>query len=175
MIYLRRGGIGRGRQLIKNCWKFEVRTSFFKIIAVYVAPNIHPLIDEVDSLCNQFVRWDLRCKVTNLPRWNHLHHQPDQALWNKWSGIKKEESEKPNQMPLVPCIPPDSEAAGYATVSNARAVAAGMTFRSVADSSHDSLKWIKEGQDPKRTAQMQKFLDSGNENDLLKAWGDRER
>jgi len=75
-------------------------------------------------------------------------------------------------MPLVPCVPPTGDAAGYATVSNAKAVAAGMTFRSVADSARDSLKWIKEGQDPAATARMQDFLDSGNEDNLLKAWGE---
>lgn len=92
----------------------------------------------------------------------------------KWSEIKKEESEKPNRMHLVPCVSPDDEAKGYATVSNAKAVAAGMTFRSVADSARDSLKWIKEGQDPKRTEQMQEYLDSGKEDNLLKEWGERE-
>lgn len=93
----------------------------------------------------------------------------------KWSGIKKQEGEKFNQMHMVPCISPDGEAKGYATVSNAKAVAAGMTFRSVADSARDSLKWIKEGQDAKRTASMQEYLGSGNEDSLLKAWGEREK
>ena len=92
----------------------------------------------------------------------------------KWSENKKEDSEKPNQMHLVPCVSPDDEAKGYATVSNAKAVAAGMTFRSVADSARDSLKWIKEGQKPEATANIQKYLDSGKEDNLLKEWAKRQ-
>ncbi|MEE8154075.1 MAG: NAD-dependent epimerase/dehydratase family protein [Phycisphaerales bacterium] len=92
----------------------------------------------------------------------------------KWSSSGTD-PEKPNQMPLVPCIPPDSEAAGYGTVSNAKAVAAGMTFRSVEDSARDSLKWIEEGEDPTRRQRMLDFIvDSGMEDGLLEAWKARE-
>lgn len=78
------------------------------------------------------------------------------------------------QMPLVPWIPPDSEAAGYGTVSNARAVAAGMTFHSVQDTARDTLKWIEEQETDKRRDQIMKIFDSGNEDKLLEAWKVRE-
>ncbi len=74
------------------------------------------------------------------------------------------------QMPLVPWMPPDSEAAGYGTVSNARAVAAGMTFRSVQDTARDTLKWIEEEETDERRDQIMKILNSGNEDKLLEAW-----
>ncbi len=74
------------------------------------------------------------------------------------------------QVPFVPCISPDSEAAGYGTVSNAKAVAAGMTFRSVADSARDSLKWIEEEETDERRNQIMSIMESGNEDKLLEAW-----
>lgn len=74
------------------------------------------------------------------------------------------------QMPFVPCIPPDSEAAGYGTVSNAKAVAAGMTFRSVEDTARDTLKWIKEEETDERRDQIMSIMNSGNEDKLLEAW-----
>ena len=78
------------------------------------------------------------------------------------------------QVPFVPCISPDSEAAGYGTVSNAKAVAAGMTFRSVAESARDSLKWIEEEETDERRNQIMSILNSGNEDKLLEAWKARE-
>lgn len=78
------------------------------------------------------------------------------------------------QVPLVPCIPPDSEAAGYGTVSNAKAVAAGMTFRSVQDTARDTLKWIEEQETDERRDRIMKILNSGNEDKLLEAWKARE-
>ncbi len=78
------------------------------------------------------------------------------------------------QVPLVPCIPPDSEAAGYGTVSNAKAIAAGMTFRSVEDTARDTLKWIEEEETDERRDQIMKILNSGNEDKLLEAWKARE-
>ncbi len=78
------------------------------------------------------------------------------------------------EVPFVPCIPPDSEGAGYGTVSNAKAVAAGMTFRSVEDTARDTLKWIEEEETDKRRDRIMSIMNSGNEDKLLKAWKARE-
>ncbi len=63
----------------------------------------------------------------------------------------------------------DSEYAGYGAVSNARAIAAGLTFRPLATTVADLLAWFR-GLPAERQAKLRAGISREKEAELLKAW-----
>ena len=59
--------------------------------------------------------------------------------------------------------------AGFSRVSNARAVKAGLTFRSLAATAADTLTWFK-SQPADRRAKLRAGIAPGREAEVLKAW-----
>ena len=66
-----------------------------------------------------------------------------------------------------------SEYSGYGTVSNARAIAAGLTFRPLAETVTDLLAWYR-SQAPERQAELRAGITREKEAEILKAWHSRQ-
>jgi nucleoside-diphosphate-sugar epimerase len=66
-------------------------------------------------------------------------------------------------------IPPIGEDAGAAQISNKRAIAKGLTFRSLAETARDTLAWFK-SQPPERQAKLRAGLTAEREKEVLAAW-----
>lgn len=66
-------------------------------------------------------------------------------------------------------IPPRGEEAGGNQISNKRAVAKGMTFRPLADTTRDTVAWFK-SQPPDRQAKLKAGLTLERETEVLAAW-----
>ena len=69
-------------------------------------------------------------------------------------------------------VPGSGETAGFARVSNARAVQAGLTFRPLATTAADTLAWFK-GQPEARRAKLRAGLSAEREAAALQAWHGR--
>ncbi len=89
---------------------------------------------------------------------------------------------------MVPWVSPDNEGdaalpgtsgrrygRGLRTISNAKAVAAGMTFRSVEETARDTLKWIEEEAPPEDRDDILGVLNADTQDRLLEAWKARPR
>jgi 2'-hydroxyisoflavone reductase len=63
---------------------------------------------------------------------------------------------------------------GFGTRSNAKGVAAGMTFRPVEETARDYLKWIEEEATPDERDEVLEFLNADTEDRLLEAWKARQ-
>jgi 2'-hydroxyisoflavone reductase len=70
-------------------------------------------------------------------------------------------------------IPPRGEMAGFASMDNSRAVAAGLTYRPLAVTARDTLKWWKTLPE-ERTASPRAGLDAEKEQEVLAAWHARD-
>ena len=72
---------------------------------------------------------------------------------------------------FIPWLPAEGDFGGLSTVSNARAVKAGLRFRSVADTARDTHAWLEsvEDDDPVKRRMLQ-LLNSGAEQELIDAW-----
>ena len=66
-------------------------------------------------------------------------------------------------------LPGTGDTAGFSRVSNARAVAAGLTFRPLARTAADTLEWFR-GQPPERQAELRAGLSTERERAALSAW-----
>jgi 2'-hydroxyisoflavone reductase len=66
----------------------------------------------------------------------------------------------------------DAEAGGMGRVSNARALARGLTFRPTVDTARDTLAWFKT-QPPERQEKMRSGLKPEREREVLAAWHQR--
>jgi len=75
---------------------------------------------------------------------------------------------------FIPWLPSEGDFGGLTTVSNAKAVAAGLTFHTVADTARDTKKWFdaQEETEPGKRATLQ-ILNSGAEQELIEAWRER--
>ncbi len=71
-------------------------------------------------------------------------------------------------------LPPVGEYAGAGLVSNARAVAAGLTFRPLADTTRATLDYVAT-RTSERNAKMRAGLAAKREEEVLAAWGEREK
>lgn len=89
---------------------------------------------------------------------------------------------------MLPWVSPDNEGdttapftsgrrygRGFSTISNAKGIAAGMTFRSVEETARDTLKWIEEEATPEDRDEILEFLNADTEDKLLKAWKSRQQ
>src|SRR5436190_2712355 len=77
------------------------------------------------------------------------------------------EEQKVEELPIW--VPTKGEYAGYGSVSNARAIAAGLTFRPLATTVIDLLDWFR-SQPAERQAKLRAGLTREREAELLKAW-----
>jgi 2'-hydroxyisoflavone reductase len=89
-----------------------------------------------------------------------------------WAGadfLEKQGVKPWSDMPVW--IPASGEMAGMSAVSNARAVARGLTFRPVRETARDTLTWFQ-GLPPERQAELQKRagLPAEREREVLAAW-----
>jgi len=66
-------------------------------------------------------------------------------------------------------FPPEGRTAGFARMSNARALAAGLTFRPLATTARDTLSWFL-SEPPERQAELRSGMSPGREKSLLAAW-----
>ncbi len=66
-------------------------------------------------------------------------------------------------------IPPRGEMAGFASMDNSRAIAAGLTYRPLAVTARDTLKWWKTLSEERR-AEPRAGLDAEKETEVLAAW-----
>jgi 2'-hydroxyisoflavone reductase len=65
--------------------------------------------------------------------------------------------------------PPEGRTAGFARMSNVRAVTAGLTFRPLAQTARDTLEWFL-SQPPERQADLRAGLSPEREEYVLAAW-----
>ena len=66
-------------------------------------------------------------------------------------------------------VPPDKEAGGISSVSNKRAIEKGLTFRPLAETARDTLKWLKM-QGEARQKKLHAGLTKEREEEVLAAW-----
>jgi 2'-hydroxyisoflavone reductase len=66
-------------------------------------------------------------------------------------------------------VPPKGEEAGFSEISIKRALAKGLTFRSLADTTHATLEWFHK-QTPERQAKMRAGISAAREAEVLAAW-----
>jgi 2'-hydroxyisoflavone reductase len=66
-------------------------------------------------------------------------------------------------------VPNSGETAGFAKVSNARALEAGLTFRPIADTTKATLDWFRTLPEDRR-AKLRAGLTSDRESKVLTAW-----
>jgi 2'-hydroxyisoflavone reductase len=71
-------------------------------------------------------------------------------------------------------IPPRGEEAGGNQINNKRAIAKGMTFRSLADTTRDTVAWFK-SQPPDRQAKLKAGLTPEREVEVLASWHKQQR
>jgi 2'-hydroxyisoflavone reductase len=62
-------------------------------------------------------------------------------VWGDWAFLQSEKVSPWSDMPAW--VPSEGEYAGFAKISNARAVKAGLTFRPILDTAKDTLAWFK--------------------------------
>jgi 2'-hydroxyisoflavone reductase len=76
--------------------------------------------------------------------------------------------QKVEEMPIW--APPDSEEGGVNTHSNKRAVAAGLTYRSLADTTTSTLAWYHRLPAERRNAKLRAGIEPQREAEVLTAW-----
>lgn len=70
-------------------------------------------------------------------------------------------------------IPPRGEMLGFASLNVKKAIGKGLTFRPLAGTARDTLKWFK-GQSPERQAKLHAGLPPARETEVLAAWRARQ-
>jgi 2'-hydroxyisoflavone reductase len=90
------------------------------------------------------------------------------VTWVDAQFLDKQEVHGWSDMPLW--IDPVGEMAGFGTQSNARAVAAGLTFRPILDTAKDTLAWLATLPDAERTKVASSGISAEREQKVLAAW-----
>jgi 2'-hydroxyisoflavone reductase len=67
-------------------------------------------------------------------------------------------------------VPNSGDSAGFHTRSNAKAIAAGLTFRSIADTTAATLAWFAAQPEERRKAGARAGIKVEREAEVLKAW-----
>lgn len=92
-----------------------------------------------------------------------------------WVDTKFLEEQKVQPWSDMPVwVPPIGESAGFATCSIARALAKGLTFRSLADTAKATLDWYK-ALPPDRQAKLRSGISPQREVEVLAAWHARKK
>ncbi len=90
-----------------------------------------------------------------------------ELVWVPADFLREEGLQPWSDMPVW--IPHEGEYAGFSTWSNARAVAAGLTFRPFADTVSATLDWFRD-QPAERQAEIRAGISAGREAEVLAAW-----
>jgi 2'-hydroxyisoflavone reductase len=100
------------------------------------------------------------CQEASQASGTRLTWVPESFLEKHW---------KPDDMDLPPWAPSHGDTAGLALISAARAQAAGLTVRPLAETVRDTLAWFK-SLPPERQAKLQAGLDPAKEAETLRQW-----
>jgi 2'-hydroxyisoflavone reductase len=87
--------------------------------------------------------------------------------WAPADFLKQQKVAPWSEMPVW--LPPDSKSGGMSRTRNGRALAKGLTFRPLAETSKDTLRWFK-ALPPNRQMEMRSGLAPEREKELLAAW-----
>ncbi|WP_165226969.1 NAD-dependent epimerase/dehydratase family protein [Aquisphaera insulae] len=90
--------------------------------------------------------------------------------WADAAFLEKEGVQPWSDMPAW--VPNGGESAGFAKVSNARAIKAGLTFRPILDTAKATLDWFR-AQSPERRAKLRAGITPEREAKVLAAWKSR--
>ncbi|HSK02800.1 MAG TPA: NAD-dependent epimerase/dehydratase family protein [Kofleriaceae bacterium] len=88
--------------------------------------------------------------------------------WVDAAFLEQHEVSPWGEMPMW--FDPKGEMAGFGTMSNARAVAAGLTFRPILDTAKDTLAWLPTVPDDKREKLSSSGISRDKEAKVLAAW-----
>jgi 2'-hydroxyisoflavone reductase len=88
--------------------------------------------------------------------------------WVDAAFLEQHEVSPWGEMPMW--FDPKGEMAGFGTMSNARAVAAGLTFRPILDTARDTLAWLPTVPDDKREKLSSSGISRDKEAKVLAAW-----
>jgi 2'-hydroxyisoflavone reductase len=87
--------------------------------------------------------------------------------WVNSDFLEKQKVEPWSDMPVW--VPPRGEAGGIGSISIKKALAKGLTFRPLAETALDTLKWFK-SQSPERQAKLKAGLTPEREKEVLAEW-----
>lgn len=91
--------------------------------------------------------------------------------WVEWSWLVEQQKVMPwSNMPVW--IPRQGEDKGFTQISNARALAQGLTLRPPVDTARDTLAWFK-AQPPERQQKLHAGVTPEREHEVLAAWHQR--
>ncbi len=103
---------------------------------------------------------------------NHVAGDRAQLVWVPGDFLDKHKVEGWSEMPMW--IDNKGEYAGFGTLSNKRAVAAGLTFRSVEDTARDTLAWLDTLPADERAKRASSGIKRDKELEVLAAWHKQE-
>jgi len=97
--------------------------------------------------------------------------------------LRKQEEKRPSRQDdgptsgleyAVPWILPEGDARGHMQIDNRRAVAAGLTYRPLADTARDTVAWRQSDAVPQALRDRPRYvLTDEQERGMLEAWGKR--
>jgi 2'-hydroxyisoflavone reductase len=94
-------------------------------------------------------------------------HSDARLTWVPAKFLEAQQVEAWSDMPVW--VPRDSDSAGFARRSNARAMTAGLVFRPLAETAADTLAWFRQ-QPPERQAALKSGLSPERERHVLADW-----
>ena len=94
-------------------------------------------------------------------------HSTARLTWVPAKFLDAQNVEAWSDMPVW--VPEDSDSAGFARRSNAKALAAGLTFRPLSETAVDTLEWFSQ-QTPERQAALKSGLSPERERHVLADW-----
>ncbi|MGA9335025.1 MAG: hypothetical protein WBV39_12165, partial [Rudaea sp.] len=94
-------------------------------------------------------------------------HANPKLTWVPAEFLDKHQAQPWSDLPVW--VPAQGEMAGFAQRSNRAAVAAGLTFRSLAVTASDTLSWFRT-LPAERQAHLKAGLSKARESELLNAW-----
>ena len=94
-------------------------------------------------------------------------HSDAAFTWANADFLEKQGVHAWSDMPVW--VPPTGETAGFAKISNARAITAGLTFRPIADTAKITLNWFR-SQPEDRRSKLRAGLSRERETRVLAAW-----
>jgi 2'-hydroxyisoflavone reductase len=90
--------------------------------------------------------------------------------WVPASFLEQQKVSPWSDMPVW--VPPEGDSAGFGSMSNARAVAEGLRFRSIEQTAKDTLAWWSTLPEPRR-AKLGAGVTAERETEVLRAWKDQ--
>jgi 2'-hydroxyisoflavone reductase len=99
---------------------------------------------------------------------NHALGDKAQLTWVGADFLDKHDVSPWSDMPLW--IPNEGNFAGFGTLSNTRAIQAGLTFRPIGDTARDTLAWLATLPDAERAKARSTGIARDKEARVLAAW-----